>query len=81
MYKAIISRSVIGSVFKFKMYKLEVYYLSSENKGADQTAWASRLICAVVFRNYIYAKTNFLKKRLKLSSTLISALVNMYVFI
>ena len=34
---------------KFQMWKLEVlYYLGSENKGADQTVWMCRLICAFV---------------------------------
>ena len=50
-------------VLKFRLYNLEIlYYLSSENKGADQTARMRRLICAFVVRTW--HKIHFLMARL-----------------
>ena len=41
----------LARVLKFRLQNLEIlYYLSSENKGADQTARMRRLICAFVVR-------------------------------
>ena len=39
----------LAEVLKFWMLKLEIlYYLGSENKGPDQTAWMCRLICGFI---------------------------------
>ena len=41
----------LARVLKFRLQNLEIlYYLSSDNKGADQTARMRRLICAFVVR-------------------------------
>ena len=53
----------LARVSKFRLYNLGIlYYLSSENKGADQTARMRRLICAFVVR--VFNKTHFLMARL-----------------
>ena len=49
-------------VLMFRTYQLQVsYYLSSENKGADQTAQMRRLICTFVVR--IWHKKGFVMMR------------------
>ena len=53
----------LARVLKYRLYNLAtLYYLSRENKGADQTARMRSLICAVVVR--IWQKTHFLMARL-----------------
>ena len=43
----------LGRGLKFRVQKLEVlYYLGSENKGADKTARMRRLICVFVVRTW-----------------------------
>ena len=49
----------LARVLKFRLRNLEIlHYLSSENKGADQTTQMCRLICTFVSR--IWHKTHFL---------------------